>query len=72
MICSLCHLLHYKKHNFKDLSSMATETKAEFQTLLIKIRYGEKNYYNKCLISSNYINPSTGMDKLLSTFIHNK
>ncbi|XP_029347554.1 uncharacterized protein LOC115034494 [Acyrthosiphon pisum] len=43
MICSLCHLLHHKKHNFKVLSTMATETKAEFQTLLIKISKDNNN-----------------------------
>jgi len=48
---------------------MATETKAEFQTLLIKIRYGENNYYKKYVILSNSINPLTGMDILLITFI---
>ncbi|CAI6364926.1 unnamed protein product [Macrosiphum euphorbiae] len=41
--CSLCHLLHHKKHNFKVLSTMATETKAEFQTLLIKISKDNNN-----------------------------
>jgi len=43
---------------------MAVETKAELQTLLTDIRYGEKNYYKKCLILRSSINPLTGIKVL--------
>jgi len=41
MICGLCHLMHHEEHNYKLLKKMGIETKAEFQSLLNDVRYGE-------------------------------
>ncbi|KAL4097383.1 hypothetical protein QTP88_022172 [Uroleucon formosanum] len=61
MICSLCHLLYHEKHNFKNLSTMATESKAEFQKLLIKISKDNNNL--KCQMQKLDEN----IEKLMST-----
>ncbi|XP_022170926.1 E3 ubiquitin-protein ligase TRIM33-like isoform X2 [Myzus persicae] len=37
MLCPLCHLMFHKEHAFKLLSTVATETKTEFQSLLFDL-----------------------------------
>ncbi|XP_008185139.2 E3 ubiquitin-protein ligase TRIM33 [Acyrthosiphon pisum] len=52
MLCPLCHLNFHQQHDFKLLSNMAVETKAELQTLLTDISK-ENNHLNFIMQMSN-------------------